>query len=149
MKTASQKLGTDFLITNDDALRRCQTALDLRDRSDYEGVRQVMHPLWKRVGDYPEVKGLGPPVVAEVFLCVGILTSWLGSREGIEESQEIAKNLISKGITFFESAGDLHKVAASRAEIAYCYFREGALNEARIMLTEALEKLPTDRKSVV
>lgn len=144
MKTTSPKLDTDFLITNDEALRRCQAGLDLRDRSDYEGVREIMHPLWKRVGQHPEVTGLGPQVVAEVLLCVGILTSWLGSREGIEESQEVAKNLISKGITLFESAGDLHKVAASRAEIAYCYFREGALNEARIMLTEALEKLPTE-----
>jgi hypothetical protein len=26
--------------------------------------------------------------------------------------------------------------------IAYCYFREGALDEARIMLTEALQSLP-------
>lgn len=44
----------------------------------------------------------------------------------------------------YESAGDLKQVAAARAEIAYCYFREGALNEARIMLTEALEKLTTE-----
>lgn len=144
MKTASPKLDSTFLITNDEALRRCQTALDLRDRSDYEGVRRVMHALWKRVGDHPEVNGFEPLVVAEILLCVGILTSWLGSREGVEESQEIAKNLISKGITLFESAGDPHKVAAARAEIAYCYFREGALNEARIMLTEALQKLPTE-----
>jgi tetratricopeptide (TPR) repeat protein len=94
------------------------------------------------VGDHPEVKSLEPAVAAEVLLCVGILTSWIGSREGIEKSQEAAKNLISEGITLFESAQDSVKVAASRAEIAYCYFREGALDEARIMLTEALQKLP-------
>lgn len=144
MKMTSPKVDISLPLTNDEALQLCQTALDLRDKSDYRGVRQVMRPLWKRVGDHPDVKGLEPPVVAEVLLCVGMLTSWIGSREGIEASQEVAKNLISEGITFFESVGDMRKVAASRAEIAYCYFREGALNEARIMLTEALQKLPSE-----
>jgi len=69
------------------------------------------------------------------------LTSWIGSKEGIENAQELAKNLISESISLYEALGDLTKVAACRAEIAYCYFREGALDEARIMLTEALQQL--------
>jgi tetratricopeptide (TPR) repeat protein len=100
-----------------------------------------MLPLWKNVGDDPELEGLDPSVAADILLCVGILTSWIGSREGIEKSQETAKNLIGKAITIFQSLGDSLKVAESRAEIAYCYFREGGLDEARIMLTEALQKL--------
>jgi tetratricopeptide (TPR) repeat protein len=144
MKIASPKLDSSRLLTNEEALRCCQRALDLRDKGDYEGARQVMQPLWKGVGDHPEVKGFEPAVAAEVLLCAGILTSWIGSREGIEKSQETAKNLISEGITLFESAQDNVKVAASRAEIAYCYFREGALDEARIMLTEALQRLPPE-----
>ncbi len=104
MKIGSPKLDTSHLSPNDEALQRCRMALDLRDKSDYEGVRLVMLPLWKRVGDDPKVKGLEPPVAAEVLLCVGILTSWMGSREGIEKSQETAKNLIGKAITIFESA---------------------------------------------
>jgi tetratricopeptide (TPR) repeat protein len=103
-----------------------------------------MHPLWKRVGERPDVKGLEAPVAAEVLLCVGILTSWIGSKEGIENAQEVAKNLISEGITFYESVGDVKTVAASRSDIAFCYFREGALDEARIMLTEALQQLTTE-----
>ncbi len=47
-------------------------------------------------------------------------------------------------MTFYESIGDVRRVTAARAEIAYCYFREGALNEARIMLTDALQKLTTE-----
>jgi tetratricopeptide (TPR) repeat protein len=80
-------------------------------------------------------------VAAEVLLCVGILTSWIGSREGIEKSQETAKDLIGRAIVIFESLGDSLKVAESRTEIAYCYVREGGLDEARIMLTEALQRL--------
>lgn len=129
------------LPPNAEAHQKCQTALELRDRSDYQGARDVMHPLWERIGERPELKGLHADVRAEVLFTVGILTSWIGSKEGIENAQEAAKNLISESIGLYQALGDLTKVAACRAEIAYCYFREGALDEARIMLTEALQLL--------
>jgi tetratricopeptide (TPR) repeat protein len=141
MNRTSTKRETSHLAPNAEALQKCQAALELRDKSDFHGARAVMHPLWERIGERPELKGLHAEVRAEVLLTVGILTSWIGSKEGIEKSQEAAKNLISEGITLFESLQDHLKVAASRAEIAYCYFREGALDEARIMLTEALQQL--------
>lgn len=141
MKIAWSKLDTSHLSPNDAALERCRFALELRDQSNYKGVRQVMLPLWNHVGDDPKVEGLDSYVAAEVLFCVGILTSWIGSKEGIERSQETAKDLIGKAIVIFESLGDSLKVAESRAEIAYCYYREGGLDEARIMLTEALHKL--------
>lgn len=141
MNTTSPKFETSHLAPNAEALRKCQTALDLRDRSDYQGARAVMHPLWERVGESPDLKGLHGEVRAEVLLTVGILTSWIGTKEGIENAQEAAKNLISESITLYQELGDLTKVAACRSEIAYCYFREGALDEARIMLTEALQQL--------
>jgi tetratricopeptide (TPR) repeat protein len=100
-----------------------------------------MHPLWEGIGNHPNLEGLEPEVCAEVLLTVGILISWIGSKEGIEDAQESAKNLITESIELYETLGDSTKVAACRAEIAYCYFREGALSEARIMLTEALQKL--------
>jgi tetratricopeptide (TPR) repeat protein len=141
MKITSPKLDTSHLSANDAALRRCKTALDLKDKGHYEGARAVMHPVWKRVGERPEIKGLHPSVAAEVLLCAGILTGWIGSKEGIEEAQEVAKNLISESINFYQSIGDLKMVAASRAELAYCYWREGALDEARIMFNESLQIL--------
>lgn len=148
MKITSPKLDAPHFTANDSALRRCQTALELKDKGDYGGAQEVMPPLWERVGERPEIKGLHPPVAAEVLLCAGILTGWIGSKNGIEDAQEVAKNLISESITFYESLGDTKKVAAARAEIAYCYFREGGFDEARIMLTEALQKLtPGDTRA--
>lgn len=141
MKLTTPKAETSHLAPNEQALRRCQDALEFRDRSDYQGARDVMEPLWERVGERPKLKGLDDGVRAEVLLTVGILTSWIGSKEGIENAQEIAKNLITESIGLYQTLGDMTKVAASRAEIAYCYFREGALDEARIMLTEALQLL--------
>jgi tetratricopeptide (TPR) repeat protein len=100
-----------------------------------------MRPFWKRVGECPKTTGLDPAVAAEVLLCVGILTSWIGSKNQIHDAQEIAKNLLTESITYFESMRDVTKVAVAQSEIAYCYWREGALNEARSWLDEALEKL--------
>jgi tetratricopeptide (TPR) repeat protein len=144
MKITSPKLDTSHLTANDAALRRCKTALDSKDKGDYEGAREAMHPVWKRIGERPETRGLHPSVAAEVLLCVGILTRWIGSKNQIKESQNIARDLISESITFYESARDVTKVAAARTELAYCYWREGALDEARIMFSEALEKLTTE-----
>lgn len=81
MKMTSPQSEVSRQLTNDETLRCCQRALDLRDKGDYEGARQKMQPLWKSVGDHPEVKGLEPSVAAEVLLCVGVLTSWIQARK--------------------------------------------------------------------
>jgi tetratricopeptide (TPR) repeat protein len=144
MKITSSQIDASHLSANEVALVRCHKALALKDKSDYAGIREVMRPLWSRVGDRPEIGGLHASVSAEVLLCVGILTGWIGSKEGIEQAQEVAKNLIGESATFYESIGDKRKVAAARVELAICYWREGALNEARIMFKEALQQLTTE-----
>ncbi|MEP6911949.1 MAG: tetratricopeptide repeat protein [bacterium] len=141
MKIASPKMHTSHLSANEEALLRCQAALELKDKGCYEGAREVMRPLWAHLGQHPETTPLHASVSAEVLLCVGILTGWIGSKEGVEEAEEIAKNLISESINYYESAGDTKRVAAARAELAYCYWREGALDEARIIFNESLQKL--------
>ncbi len=144
MKITSPKLRTSHLTANEEALLRCQTALELKDKGDFEGARGAMGSLWGRIGDHPVLEGLYPSVAAEVLLCAGILTRWIGSRNQIKESQDIARDLISESINFYESTGDVRKVGAAQAELAYCYWREGALEEARIMFNEALKKLMTE-----
>jgi len=116
----------------------------MKDRGDYERALEAMRPLWKEVGIRPDVEGLYASVAAEVLLCVGILTGWIGSRSQILNAQETAKNLITESITIYESICDIKKVAAARVELAYCYWREGALNEARTTLSEALQKLTAE-----
>lgn len=143
MKIASLKLHTANLTANEEALLRCQTAFEQKDKEDYEGAQEAMRRYWRGVGERPELKGLHASVAAEVQLCVGILTSWIGGRNQIKGAQETAKNLITESIRYHESVGDLTKVAAARTEIAYCYWREGELNEARTILREALKKLTT------
>jgi tetratricopeptide (TPR) repeat protein len=144
LKIASPKLHIAHLSANDEAVRRCEAALEQHDKGDYEGAQEFMRPLWRGVGERPETKGLHPSVAAEVFLCVGILTGWIGSQNQVKGAQETAKNLITDSISYFESERDLKKVAAASVELAFCYWRDGELNEARIMLREALQKLTTE-----
>jgi len=72
---------------------------------------------------------------------VGSLTGWIGSVKQIEGAQEIAKNLITESITSFDSLGSEKKVAEAQTELGYCYWREGAFDEARLVLAEALSRL--------
>ncbi len=144
MRTTLEKLESSHLTLNESAWLRCQAALELKDRGDYEGAREVMRPFWKRFGERPQIEGLEPSVAAEVLLHVGILTRWIGSKNQISKAQDTAKDLISESITLFESLGDSVRVAAARAELAICYWWAGALDEARIMLTEALKRITTE-----
>ena len=141
MKVASLQLNSAPQNANDVALLRCKTALEQKDRGDYAGAQETMRPLWTRIGEPPKTAGLESSVAAEVLLCVGILTSWIGSKNQIRAAQEVAKNLITQSITHFEASKDVTKVALAQSEIAYCYYREGTLNEARSWLYDALNKL--------
>jgi tetratricopeptide (TPR) repeat protein len=143
LKIASPKLHTSHLTANAEAQARCEAALERRDAGDYEGAQDVIRPLWRGVGTRPDTEGLYPSVAAEVLFCSGVLTGWIGSQIQRKEAQETAKDLITESIIYFESAGDQRKVAEAQTEIAYCYWRAGELNEARITLHEALKKLST------
>ena len=141
MQITSRRFNTSHLSVNEAALQSCQKALELKDRGDYEGAQAAMRRFWKGFGERPDTSELQPPVAAEVLLCVGILIGWIGSRNENGEANGTAKDLISESITYFGSAGDVKKVAAAQSELAYCYWRAGALDEARIMFTDALQKL--------
>jgi tetratricopeptide (TPR) repeat protein len=118
--------------------------LEQYDREDHEGAQATMRRFWGRVGERPDTAGLHASVAAEVLLSVGVLTGWIGAKTQISDAQEIAKNLISEAINYFNLISDRKKVAAARVELAYCYWRNGELNEARIMLSEALKELTTE-----
>jgi tetratricopeptide (TPR) repeat protein len=143
MRTASPKpkLDLSHLPPNARALARCQKALELKDRGDYDAAQEVMRPLWKQIGERPNVAGLEPSVVAEVLFSVGTLTGWIGSRNENGEANDTAKDLLTESITAYEVLGDLRKVAEVQIELAVCYWRAGGLDESRIMLSEALGRL--------
>ncbi len=103
-----------------------------------------MGELWAGVGMHPELDDLDEVIAAEVMLRVGVLTGWIGSVRQIEGAQETAKNLIGESVTRFETLKDSEKVAEAQMELGHCYWREGAYNEARVWLKEALSRLPDE-----
>jgi DNA-binding NtrC family response regulator len=117
---------------------RCRLAKALEESGDYEAARNIMSEIWQRVGDRPKLDGFDQHTGAEVLLRVGALSGWIGSARQIEDAQEAAKNLISESITAFEALQDVEKSAEARIDLAICYWREGAFDEARIMLQEVL-----------
>jgi len=144
MRSVLSKPDLSHMTANERALFKCQKALELKDKADYTGALEVMRPLWSGVGEYPDIEGLQPTVAAEVLLCTGILTGWLGSKDEIKASNEWARDLLTESITYYESLQDPFRIAAVHAELGYCYWRAGALEEARIWFTEALEHLPNE-----
>jgi two-component system, chemotaxis family, chemotaxis protein CheY len=107
-----------------------------------------MGELWPEGGGRPVLEGLSEATAAEVLLRVGVLIGWLGSTRQIEGTQETAKNLISESITRFGAVQNTEKVAEAQMELGHCYWREGALDDARVWLKEALAKLPDEAGDV-
>jgi tetratricopeptide (TPR) repeat protein len=142
LKLASPKLDTSHLSRDEEALSRCEIALQQRDNENPQGALEIMRPLWRGVRTRPDTQGLQAETAANVVLCAGILTGWIGARNQIKDAQESARNLITESITYYESNNLAREAAEAWSEIAYCYWREGRVNEARIMLQEALERLP-------
>jgi two-component system, chemotaxis family, chemotaxis protein CheY len=137
------------LPRNERARLRCQLAKELEDVGNYEAAREAMGELWSRVGEYPALDELDQPTAAEVLLRVGVITGWLGSTKQIEGAQEIAKNLLSESQSRFEALGATEKAAEAQMELGHCYWREGAFDNAHVLLREASDRLPDgDTKAV-
>ena len=145
MKSSTKELLhqlNDPNLSNDErANSRCSVAKQFEEVGNYDAARDALGELWEEFGESPRVEDLNAQSSAEVFLRVGTLTGWIGSTHQIEGSQEIAKNRITQSITIFESLGETKKVAEAHTEIALCYEREGAMDEARVRFAEALSRL--------
>lgn len=140
-KDLFQQLLDPKLSPNERALLRCQLAKELEEARNFEAARDAMGELWKGVGERPNLDNLAQLTAADVLLRVGTLTGFIGSTKQTGGSQELAKNLINESIMIFACFGYVKKVAEAQSEIAVCYAREGELDNARVMLSEALSQL--------
>ena len=138
---ALRQIDDPNLSRTERAQLRCQLARELEEAGDYEAARQALGELWQQTGTRPALDELDDVVSAEVLLRAGSLTGWLGSVHQIERAQEVAKDLISESAALFERLQETEKVAEAYVSLATCYWREGALDEARVTLQEALKRL--------
>jgi len=141
LKPGEAAVGTG--LAADSAFR---LAWDLANIGEYEASRRALSPYWDGIGERPRTDGLQPKDQAEVLLRAGALTGWLGSAGQVEGAQQLAKDLISESLRAFEALGDKEKMAEAQTDLGVCYWREGAMDEARVWFKTAFA-LSTDPTS--
>ncbi len=144
MNLATQLLSQidDLTLSRDERVQlRCQLAKELERGGNYEAAHGALGDLWQGVGERPQLDGLDERTIAEILLRAGALSGWIGSSQQVEGAQEKAKDLISESRVIFESLNLIAKAAEAQIEVAYCYWREGAFDEARITLRAAISRL--------
>jgi len=119
----------------------CAQAKQLEEAGEFQAAREALGEFWQRIGDRPKVDGLDAQGQAEVLLRTGALSGWIGSAHQVTGAQEIAKDLISEAARIFEVCALPERVAEARVDLAICYWREGAFDEARVSLADALQQL--------
>lgn len=143
---------TRGLTLVDKAKNCCALAKQLEKAGEYEVACEALQEFWpERIG-FPKVEGLDEATKAAVLLRAGALAGWLGSADQAEGQQETAKNLITRSVEIFEKLEQPQQVAEARGDLALCYWREGAYDEARIQLETALSNVTdedNDLKSVL
>ncbi|HEY0080665.1 MAG TPA: response regulator [Pyrinomonadaceae bacterium] len=140
-ETLLRQLDDPTLSHDARAQLRCQIAADFEHRGQYEAARNALAELWQGVGQRPSLEGLTERTAAELLLRAGTLSGWLASTAQDKEGQAAAKDLISESIACFEALGEIILAAAAQSDLGYCYWREGAYDEARVIYADALKKL--------
>jgi len=121
----------------------CELAKELEKAGEYEAGFEAIGEFWANIQE-GQLNQLDEQTRAEVLLRVGALTGWLGDAHQVNGSQEKAKNLITQSIEMFENLGQSVGLAEARGDLALCYSREGAFDDARITLHTALACLEPD-----
>ncbi|HEY6046084.1 MAG TPA: tetratricopeptide repeat protein [Pyrinomonadaceae bacterium] len=121
----------------------CRAAWELSNIGEYEAARGALSGFWEHIGERPRTEGLAPVDQAELLLRAGALSGWLGSTGQVTGAQQFAKDLITEAMRSFEALGYSEKVAEAQTDLAVCYWREGAMDEARVWFQSALS-LSTD-----
>jgi CheY-like chemotaxis protein len=132
-----RQLDNPTLSTDERALIRCRAASELISAGQYEAACDALGDLWADVGQRPDVDALKQPTAAEVLLQCGVLSSAIGSARSLSEAQERSKDLLSEAQRLFQSLGFTVRVADAQSELAICYWRLGAFDEARVVLDQA------------
>src|SRR5687768_6081355 len=122
----------------------CHHAKELQRLGDYEGARETLSEFWDASTNLVTVDQLDDALRGDVLLRVGSVASRVGSSAPNEGTQETAKDFISQSIRIYEQLGTRLKLAEARADLALCYWREGAFDEARIHLAKALSEVTND-----
>lgn len=133
-----EELSNPSLSRSERAELRCCAAAELIHIGQYEQAQIALGELWQGIGNRPQIERLSFVTSAEVLLQSGVLSGWLGTVKPVPV-QDKAKDLISEALHIFQNKKLRVKVSEAQYELGICYWREGAYEEARIILKQALE----------
>jgi len=148
LETELRQINDSNLSYNEQAQLRCELAKKLEEEGNYNAAQEALGELWRRIDERPHIGGLDPHTEAEVLLRIGVIFGRIGSTRQLKDAQERAKDLISESISIFETLQDNRKVAEALIALGSCYWREGALDEARVVLKDALDRLTDDKSEL-
>ncbi|MDX6578251.1 MAG: hypothetical protein QOE96_4204 [Blastocatellia bacterium] len=151
METKTVNQSPEQVRVDEDVAQRCAAATNLMRRGEYDDAREALGDLWGGLGERPKVEGFSQSDQAEVLLRAGALSGWLGRSRQAPGTQALAKDLISESIRVFEKFGPRERLAEAQSDLALCYWREGAMDEARVWFSEALSNAsePANRLRVL
>lgn len=152
MNLADTKLNQLFnpLLSHEErTLLRCEIAAEYIQIGQYEAAREALYPYWRGTGQRPDTQGLSETTTAELLLQCGSLSGWLGTAKHKQGAQDVSKDLISEALRLFEAHGEQTRVAEAQYELAICYWRTGAFDEARVILQEALRHSDNEQKAKI
>ncbi|HEY0761973.1 MAG TPA: helix-turn-helix domain-containing protein [Pyrinomonadaceae bacterium] len=144
LQTSISTKETD-IPASDNIIPLCYLAKGLEEAGEFELAAETLRPFWVGIPNRPSTNGLDDNAKAELLLRAGTLTGWLGSVKQISGAQEIAKDLVSESASIFAARGIVEKAAEAGVDLAICYWREGALDEARVTLVHVFNTLGETR----
>ncbi|HEV2708049.1 MAG TPA: helix-turn-helix domain-containing protein [Pyrinomonadaceae bacterium] len=136
-----KELDAPSLTANQRIVLRCRLASEFIHTGRYDAAREALGQLWRGIGQRPNTEGMEQSLTAEVLLQVGALSGWIGASQQIAGAQEKAKDLISESASLFEQIGETDRAASARSDLALCYWRTGAYDEARVLLESAFKSI--------
>ena len=125
---------------SDQVVECCRIAREKLEVGDYDAGCAVLQPWWT-IGQWPKQSGLSQLAAAELLLTAGTLSGWVASTRHLDGGQNSAERLLSGAIAMFDHLGETARSGEGRAELSYCYYRQGLFDLARTMLRSSLDDL--------
>ena len=121
-------------------LESCRVAYEKFELGDYDAGCAALQPWWT-MGEWPKQAGLSQLAAAELLLTAGTLSGWVASTRHVDGGQNCAERLLSGAVAMFDHLGEPARSGEGRAELGYCYYRQGLFDLARNTLRSSLNDL--------
>lgn len=119
---------------------RCEVSQRLEDAGDYQAAAEVLGARWRGPGTRPDLRGLTEKEAGLLLLRAGMLSHRIAVTDPKPGAQDQSKELLDEAARMFRAMRDSKRESEALLGVGLCYWRLTAVDEARIVLTEALTR---------